>query len=38
MAPVAAHLSACVNDCNGIQLFVAGNYWGWNRETNSAVR
>ena len=38
MAPVAAHLSACVNDCNGIQLFVAGNYWGWNRETNAAVR
>jgi hypothetical protein len=38
MAPVSAHLSGCVNHCNGIELFVAGNYWGWNRETNAAVR
>jgi hypothetical protein len=38
MAPVSAHLPACVNHCNGIELFVAGNYWGWNRETDSAVR
>ena len=38
IAPVSAHLSSCVNHCSGIELFVAGNYWGWNRETNAAVR